>query len=192
MPSGILTLVIIEKGLSFFFIGKDEPGATYGKDWVPLEKKEVFVTATLEVKEKGAIGRRGSGVTLKVKKLSDIQFEPEKPPERIYQYGDLDDLRVIEPGEKVIFEGVLKRHQKNEGFVYLFFEDGISIVGRFDVGGPLSNRAFADKLKELQGKKVRLVGVGASDKNPKIEAVIQLSEQSGLTEAVSSETESDE
>ena len=171
---------------------KDEPEANYGKDWVSLEGEEVFVTAEIEVKEDGTPGKRGSGVTLRIKNLSDIRFEPEKPPERVYEYGDLDDLRVVSTGEKVIFEGVLKRHQKNEGFVYLFFEDGISIVGRFDVGGPLSNRTFANKLKELEGKKVRLVGVGASDENPKIEAVIQLSEQSGLTEAVSAETESDE
>ena len=164
---------------------RDDAGLDFQKDWASLQGKELFVEAKVELKKGRAV--RGSGVWLRIKKLSDLQFEPEKPKERVYQLSDLDDLRVISLGEKVQFEGEFRtyRKQSDQGSVYLYFKGGFSIVGRFEIGGPLSNQEFADKLEELKGQRVRLSGVRGNDDNEKIEVVIQLSEMSGVSEALS-------
>lgn len=163
------------------FRHRDNPTPAKREDWDAFVGKVVYVKGTVETNN--GKGGRGSGVWIKISKMDDVQLEPEKPKEVIYQFADLDDLRVVSPGEKVIFEGDFRGHRTREKFVYLLFKDGNAIVGRFDVGGPLSTQAILEKLEKLKGKKVRLVGVGASDENPNFQVVIQLNEQDGFQEA---------
>ena len=125
--------------------------------------------------------KRGSGVVLMIQQMDQVQMIPEEPTERVYQFSDLDDLRVVSEGEKVIFEGDFKNYQAKKPYVYLFFEDGFSIVGRFEIGGPLSNAAFADQLNEFKGQRLRIEGEWMSDENANFEVAIHLNRQDSLS-----------
>ena len=148
-------------------------------DWDEFVGEVVDVKATVSVR-KGP-RTRGSGVWLNIKKMSDVSIVPEKPKERVYEFSDLEDLKLLLPGKKVIFEGSFRSFRANGPKVYLFFEDGFSVAGRFDVGGPLSNQTFAKKLEELKGQRIRLVGLREKDDNARIEVAIQLNETSDVS-----------
>ncbi|GHC48397.1 hypothetical protein [Roseibacillus persicicus] len=148
-------------------------------DWDEFVGKEVFVSATVQV-DSGKMAR-GSGVWLRVSSIDDIRFQPEEPEEKVYQFADLEELKGVSEGEEVIFEGAFADFRKNGDFVYLLFQDGYAIVGRFPVGGALSNRPFAEKLNQSKGSRVRLTGIRASDTNPNFAVVIGLEAESGFS-----------
>ena len=163
--------------VSFQF--ENNPTPVKQEEWDAFIGKEVTVKAVVGL-QRGQ-WKRGSGVVLMIQQMDQVQMIPEEPTERVYQFSDLDDLRVVSEGEKVIFEGDFKNYQAKKPYVYLFFEDGFSIVGRFEIGGPLSNAAFADQLNEFKGQRLRIEGEWMSDENANFEVAIHLNRQDSLS-----------
>lgn len=166
------------------FVQSQSPVPVEKEDWLAFEGKEVAVSGRVKVNKGGFT--RGSGVMIEIQGMEDVKLKSgadQKPSERLYQFADLDVLRSIPIGEMIVFEGAFKNFKANAGKVYLYFEDGYSVVGRVDVGEASFNRALAKKLEGLKGSRIRITGQREEEENAQIEIAIQVAGLAGVLAA---------
>lgn len=143
------------------------------EDWDAFVGKEVQVEGKVEVDT--GLMKRGSGVKISIAQMSEVKVKPEVPEERVYEYSDLDDLRVVSEGEEILFVGTLASYKPRNSSLYLFFEEGFAIVGRISLGDTQFNQALNSRLQALQGQRIQLRGNKSKDENQKIKIAIQFS-----------------
>lgn len=147
-------------------------------DWELIRGQDVRVTGRFSSKGRGKFGSKSE---LEITSLNAI--EVILPP-RVYEVTDWQDLlSEVATGEEVLFEATYKNFLARDGAVYLFFEEGLQVAARFPVGGPLSNRAFSAKMKELEGERVRLSAPVMPGPEGKIEVVFELTRPEQFTAA---------
>ncbi|MEM9080888.1 MAG: hypothetical protein AAGC74_09385, partial [Verrucomicrobiota bacterium] len=162
------------------FVRSQFAGEADWEEWEGLVGQELKVSGVARVRK--GWGSRGEQVVVELARPEDI-FVVEPP--RVYEMSDGWELvELVGSGDGVRFEGSYVRFRKNEeeGAVYLFFEGGFEVAGRFAANAEFATASFAEQLKELVGKRVRLVGPVRRGPNEKVRVVIELESAEGLQE----------
>ncbi len=138
-------------------------------DWDRFVGQTVKVEGVVEIETRWI---RGSGVKIVLANLEDLTvLENENSA---ISSSEVFDFGSIAIGEEMNFKGVFSNYMKREDYVYLFFEGKATVVARFEIGGPLSNHQFKQKMDSLRGLLVRIKGVKSDDPNYPGNVVVHL------------------